>query len=233
MLYTIDGISYTGAFPSVLDKVKGSIQRIWTWDGINEVDNDHLACRYSGEPYSVSYHAPIQAGSVINVNYTDPTRFPPWSFGHGYGPMTAFMAACPEAGCEAVNLTSPIWFKIWEAGLLSGTWTEGHWAIADVYNGATLDIPTPKNLTKGKYILKHDMISIETGQMQIFPNCIHLDIRGEGTDIPTEKELVSFPGAYNGFDNISWEGRGHGSEWFWVDHANDTVSHTSLRARRN
>lgn len=136
----------------------------------------------------------------------------------------AYMAACPDSGCETVNLTAPIWFKIWEKGLLSGTWTTGHWAMADVLNHATLDIPTPKTLKKGKYILKHDMISIETGVMQIFPNCIHLDVSGEGTSLPKENELVSFPGAYDGFDGVSWEGPGHGSEWFWVEHENDTVS---------
>ncbi|PVH99823.1 lytic polysaccharide monooxygenase [Periconia macrospinosa] len=223
MLYTIDGVEHTGTHASVLNKVTGSIQRVWTWDGINEVSNDHLACRHSGEPYDISYHAPTKAGSTINVNYTDPLRFnPPWSFGHGYGPMMAYMAACPDSGCETVNLTAPIWFKIWEAGLLSGTWTTGHWAMADVMNGATLNIPTPKNLKKGKYILRHEMISIETGQMQIFPNCIHLDVRGDGSSVPKKDELVSFPGTYDGYAGVSWEMEGQGSEWFWVVHQYDT-----------
>ena len=114
--------------------------------------------------------------------------------------MLAYMAACPSTGCETLNLTSPVWFKVWQSGLLSGNWTHGLWHMADIMNFATLDIPTPKNLKKGKYMLKHDMISIETGQMQIFPNCIQLDVSGEGTSAPTEKELVAFPGEYNGFD---------------------------------
>jgi hypothetical protein len=115
--------------------------------------------------------------------------------------MNAHMAACPDTGCESVDLTAPIWFKIWEAGLLSGTWTEGHWAIADIANNySTLDIPTPKGLKSGKYLLKHDMISIETGQMQIFPNCIQLEVSGDGTEFPEDEELVAFPGGYDGFD---------------------------------
>ena len=172
-------------------------------DGVNTVDSDHLACRWSGNPTTNSYHAPMKAGSTININYTDPApQYDPWAFGHGYGPMLAYMAACPSTGCETLNLTSPVWFKVWQSGLLSGTWRDGHWGMADIMNFATLDIPTPKNLKKGKYMLKHDMISIETGGMQIFPNCIQLDVSGEGTSAPTEKELVAFPGEYNGFDGM-------------------------------
>jgi hypothetical protein len=114
--------------------------------------------------------------------------------------MNAYMSACPDTGCEHANLTAPIWFKIWEAGLLSGTWADGRWATADIMNHATLDIATPKDLKKGKYLLKHDMITIETGVMQIFPNCIHLKVGGSGTKAPAEEELVAFPGAYDGFD---------------------------------
>jgi lytic cellulose monooxygenase (C1-hydroxylating) len=225
MVYTIDDVQHFGsvllslsrltsslpstnpctrAWASVYNTTTGSIQRDWTWDAVLNVSSPDLACRTSGKPKSKSYHAPMTAGSTVYINYTDPTRFdPPWVFGHGYGPMIAYMAPCPDTGCENLDLTAPVWFKIWQVGLVSGNWANGYWPMADIMNfKSTLNIPTPKNLKKGKYLLKHDMISIETGAMQIFPNCVQLEVSGEGTSAPTEKELVAFPGAYDGYDGM-------------------------------
>lgn len=144
------------------NNTEGSIQRLWTWDhNVYTLDNPDMACGHDGTPHVKSSYAPIQAGSTVTVNYTIPLDDPrylwdggrQWIFGHPYGPMLAYMAACPEEGCEKVDLNFPIWFvtdpyglpcnrekillnvcdsrfKIWEAGLLNGTWTKGHWACA-------------------------------------------------------------------------------------------------------
>jgi hypothetical protein len=138
----------------------------------------------------------MKAGSTITVDYH---RSPEddYTFGHVIGPMTAYLARCPDDGCENVDLSAKMWFKIWEAGLLSGTWLQGHWAMRDIYEGASLEISTPANLRPGKYILKHDMINLETGPLQLFPNCVHLDISGDGDGFPSDENLVSFPGGYD------------------------------------
>jgi lytic cellulose monooxygenase (C1-hydroxylating) len=66
----------------------------------------------SGLPNVNSMHAPIAAGSTISINYTSHY----WNGGeeniwvHPIGPMLAYMAACPEEGCENVALNDPIWF---------------------------------------------------------------------------------------------------------------------------
>jgi cellulase len=138
----------------------------------------------------------MKAGATVTVDYKvngDRTS----SFGHPYGPMIAYMAACPEEGCESVDLLKPIWFKIWQVGLLSGQYVTGHWAMREVFNGDNLEIPTPASLKPGKYLLKHDMINLETGPIQIFPNCIQLDVSGSGSSAPDAKELVAFPGGYD------------------------------------
>jgi hypothetical protein len=87
-------------------------------------------------------------------------------------------------------------FKIWHAGLISGNHT-GYWAMRDVYEGANLDIPIPASLKPGKYLFRHDMLNLQTGPPQWFPNCIQLDVSGEGSSLPADEELVSFPGAYD------------------------------------
>jgi hypothetical protein len=111
--------------------------------------------------------------------------------------MVSYMAVCPSEGCENVDLLAPIWFKVWQVGLMSGNFVDGHWAMKDIMDGANLEIPTPASLKPGKYLLKHDMINLQTGPVQIFPNCIQLDVVGQGTKLPDAKELVAFPGGYD------------------------------------
>jgi hypothetical protein len=117
--------------------------------------------------------------------------------------------------------------------------------MRDVWLGANLDIATPKSLKPGKYLLRHEMINLEAGPAQFFPNCIQLDITGDGNSIPGESELVAFPGAY---DQVSppfqwFKSTCHvadmvlslqdeetsfvtlrGAEWFYTEHPDDTVS---------
>lgn len=179
-------------------KVEASIQRQWNWNGFMYPDELGTACGDPGTPHANSYHAPVQAGSVISIDYTTDEWTPgeTVTYGHPIGPIVVYMAACPDEGCEGVDVNAPIWFKIWEAGLVSGNWTEGYWAVRDVHEGANLDVPTPASLKPGKYLMRHEMINLQAGPVQFFPNCIQLDVSGEGNSLPAVEELVSFPGAY-------------------------------------
>lgn len=209
MSYEINGVHHRGNF----DKLKNpsSIQREWNWLSAEVTNDPYLACGPPGLVSAKSYHAPMKAGTVISINYTVPEELGPgydndldvwqglpvrrWTFGHDRGPMNAWMAPCPDEGCEKVNVNAPIWVKIWEAGLISGNWTDGYWAMRDVWFGANLDIPTPKSLKSGKYLLRHEMNNLINGG-QWFPNCIQLDVTGDGqTSLPTERGVaVSFGG---------------------------------------
>lgn len=75
-----------------------------------------MACGYTGASHPKSYHAPIVAGNTVSVNYSvetiDEELGRPWTFGHPIGPMLAYMAACPDEGCEAVDLKAPIWLVL-------------------------------------------------------------------------------------------------------------------------
>lgn len=249
MHYIIDGQTHKGNWDQL--KNPRSIQRSWDWDAAEPKDLA-MACGPPGTPAKESYHAPMKVGSTISVNYTVPEDAPmyrindqdgwqglpprPFTFGHDIGPMNAWMAPCPDEGCEKVDVNAPIWVKIWEAGLLSGDWINGVWAMADVYYGANLDIPTPKSLKSGKYLLRHEMNNLINGG-QWFPQCIQLDITGEGsTTLPSEEGVaVAFgvPGERNAYakdDDVNGsfcryaEGCS-GSSWFFGPTGRQTKYH--------
>ncbi|KAF2679572.1 lytic polysaccharide monooxygenase [Lentithecium fluviatile CBS 122367] len=222
MYYTIDGVLHAGAYPWVSNTTTGSIQRTWTWDGLTTPTSPHMPCNTPGTPFTPSYHASLTAGTTISISYA--VRDSKATFGHPYGPMLAYMAACPASGCEAVNLSAPIWFKIWEAGLLSGGFVDGRWAMRDVFEGAEVEIKVPRALRKGKYLLRHEMVNLQTGAAQFFPNCVQVEVRGTGDTMPKTEELVKFPGAYDGDWGTSWppETGDPYNTWFYVDHQDDT-----------
>jgi cellulase len=224
----------TSTWETVRDYQKGSIQRQWSWDALDPND-PYIACGNPGTPLNVSYHASVRAGSTIDVTYLG------WP--HSHGPMMAYLAACPEEGCESVDLKQAVWFKIWQEGLLSGDLVDGEWAMAKMVGDITeLRIPLLESVKPGKYLLKHDMANLEGGRVQLFVNCVQLDVGGEGVGSPKEEELVAFPGGYDkdagkivgcvmagmGLrkSGLSWANTniGQGAEWLYLNHAKDTVS---------
>jgi cellulase len=231
MHYIIDGVTHKGAIivgeRDETVNTEPSIQRLWTWSTAMGPRDPDMTCGPLGTPLAKSYHAPIVAGSTISVNYTgaagsiNPSTGHPYTFGHPYGSMMAYMAACPDEGCEGVELKAPIWFKVWDRGLISGTWVEGRWGMTDVYEGANLNISTPTSLKPGKYLLRHEMLNLQTGPPQWFVNCIQLDVSGDGSGLPSDDELVSFPKAYEKDADKSYATK-DGTTWFYVNNANST-----------
>jgi len=114
MNYNIDGHVHRGNW-QYQNNTEGSIQRYWTWDhNVGTLDNPDIACGHTGVPHEKSYHAPVIAGHTVSINYTvedgDMYMGRPWTFGHPLGPMLAYMARCPDEGCEKVDANSKIWF---------------------------------------------------------------------------------------------------------------------------
>ncbi|KAF2870115.1 glycoside hydrolase [Massariosphaeria phaeospora] len=199
--YTIDNVVHSGAGADVLNTTTSTIQRLWSYSGFDQRNNltdALLACGDPGTPSEHSYHAPHTAGSTISIDYIPAGSNQPTGFDHPYGPMLAYMAACPAAGCEAVDTQAQIWFKIWQVGLRSGEFVSGDWAMRDIQAGQPLAFATPKTLRPGKYLLRHEMVNLQTGPVQVFPNCVQLDVKGRGDSVPDKEALVAFPGAYEG-----------------------------------
>jgi hypothetical protein len=104
------------------------------------------------------------------------------------------MAACND-DCESVDLTSPIWFKVFQLGLINGTWADPFWAQEYLFQGAPFSVTIPEQLKPGRYLIRHEIIYI-LNSPQYFIECAQIEVSGNGTELPDPASLVSFPGAY-------------------------------------
>lgn len=172
------------------------IQRKWaSIDPIFNATSPFIACNDPGTP-PPSY-IPIAAGDNITAVY--------WYWLHPVGPMTAWLAACPpeaEGGCEAADVNEVDWFKIWEAGLLTGDVTEGMWWQKEFQNwDGSPDlwpVTIPATLRPGLYMIRHEILSIHIeDKPQFYPECAHLNVTSGGSALPPASFLKKFPGAYD------------------------------------
>lgn len=61
-------------------------------------------------------------------------------------------------------------------------------------------------------MLRHEIVNLELDPAQFYPNCAHLEVVGEGEDVPGEEEMVRFPGGYAvGDPGIAIAGKVRGS----------------------
>jgi hypothetical protein len=132
---------------------------------------------------------------------------PEYSWVHSTGPLLAYMAAC-NGPCDQFNPEGEkVWFKIYESGLKNGGELNEWGQRIDVASSQGWDqmtfanqgwsITIPKNLKPGNYLIRHEIIMIELMPPQLYPECAHLTVTGDGNELPGEEYLVSFPGAYS------------------------------------
>ena len=118
--------------------------------------------------------------------------------------MLAYLARCPGDSCANWDGKGAVWFKIAQVGLVPEAvdmckgWS---WVQADMdnpYNGRPdgWEVQIPRNLKKGAYLIRHEIIMLAANPAQFYPNCAQLMVSGDGDRLPKEEELVSFPGAY-------------------------------------
>ena len=94
------------------------------------------------------------------------------------------MANC-GGSCTNTNPSSLNWFKIDEAGLLSGTLRSGFWGQTRLQqNNNSWASTVPRSLPSGNYMIRHDLLSIHTSyQPQFYPECAQLQVTGGGNGI--------------------------------------------------
>jgi hypothetical protein len=114
---------------------------------IRELDSKLIACNSPGTPGKIS--APIKAGSSITAQWS---KWP-----HMSGPVTVYMAEC-RGDCASVQPSSLDWFKIYHAGLLSGTSAHGKWGATEmIKNNNSLTVKIPM-LKPANYLIRHETI---------------------------------------------------------------------------
>ena len=124
-------------------------------------------------------------------------RSAPWP--HNIGPVMVYMANCNGA-CTSANPASLNWFKIDEAGLLSGTVANGYWGSGQmIAQNSSWTSTIPKALPNGNYMLRHETLAIHTAnQPQFYMECAQVTITGGGSGNPGP--TITLPGGYSNSD---------------------------------
>ncbi|KAI0682923.1 glycoside hydrolase family 61 protein D [Cytidiella melzeri] len=193
--YSNAGKWYQGWAPYNSPTGQTTIQRSWSsYNPITDATDPTIACNDDGTSGALQLTATVAAGSAITAYWNQV-----WP--HAIGPMLTYLAQCPGTTCTGVNANTLKWFKIDEAGLLSGTVYSGSWAdgkmIADNSSWTTT---IPSTVPSGNYLIRFETIALHSLPAQFYPECAQIQITGGGTLAPTAAELVSFPGAYSNSD---------------------------------
>ena len=120
----------------------------------------------------------------------------------------AYLAEC-AGPCDGWDGSGKRWFKIWEAGyvargfpgsgyedtMLYPVATPVAWGLDHLINrGANVTIP--ETLRPGHYLLRYEIINLER-RTEFYPQCLQLEVSGDGKDAPGDEYMVQFPGAYS------------------------------------
>jgi hypothetical protein len=81
--------------------------------------------------------------------------------------MTVWMTEC-KGDCSTWSKPSEgEWFKIYQAGLLSGTIGHGHWGTNEMMSkGFSLTVKIPATLKPGNYLIRHETIVSSTHEFK-------------------------------------------------------------------
>ncbi|KAK6512539.1 hypothetical protein TWF481_001424 [Arthrobotrys musiformis] len=130
-----------------------------------------LLCQVGAKAAPQTAAAP--AGSKITFHWNQ------WPEAHK-GPILTYLAEC-GGDCSQVDNLSLKWFKIEEAGLLDAA--QNTWATdLMMQQGDAWNIQLPTNIKSGNYIMRHEMISLESTNsadgVQFYPTCFNLEVTG-------------------------------------------------------
>jgi hypothetical protein len=153
-----------------------------------DIHSNTLACNVQGED-PAPLIGDIQAGKTLSFKWNT------WPADH-IGPITVYLAPCPTDDCSTLSSSSARWFPIDKRGLdTTGQWFTPQFIAA----GATLTTTIPPTLKPGAYLARMEIIGLHsTGAPQFYPSCTQIRVSGSGSDIPSDSEMVSIPGLYDG-----------------------------------
>jgi hypothetical protein len=138
---------------------QNTIQRRWdTFDPLMDPSVEIMQCNDPGS--AANEVATIAAGEDITAYWNE------WE--HTIGPLIVWMAPC-SGDCASVPADG--WFKIDQAGLISGTIPDGVWGQAQMINSNNSWTSTiPSALAPGNYLIRHELIAIHSSnQPQFYP----------------------------------------------------------------
>ncbi|KAF9529108.1 cellulose-growth-specific protein [Crepidotus variabilis] len=192
--YKNAGVYYEGWKPYNPASGQSSIERPWsTYDPMTDVTASTFSCNNDGTAPAGQKTAQMAAGSDVTLYWND-------NYGHDTGPILTYLAQCPGS-CTGGNTKDLQWFKIQEAGLLSGTIAKGSWAAGKmIANNHSWTTTIPNTVPAGQYMIRHETIALHSLPSQSYAECAQIEITGGGTRAPLSGELVKFPGGYSKTD---------------------------------
>lgn len=160
-----------------------------------------ISCLMSGK-FSLKISSSFSIGNMDSFRTLTKQSNRPDSWHHANGPLLTYLAACPGDSCEGFDGSGDVWFKIDQLGLLPtatdlrGPWWQRELVLADGTAQEGYTVTIPKNLKPGNYLIRTELIMMASRPPQIYPECAQITVTGDGTELPGEEYLVSFPGAY-------------------------------------
>lgn len=195
LAYSWDGQWYDGWHPYNTPVGQTTIQRPWAiYDPITDATASTVACNDDGTAGALQLTATASAGTSITAYWNQV-----WP--HPYGPMLTYLAKCPGTTCDTVNAQTLQWFKIDQAGLLSGTVGNGTWGSGKmIADNSSWTTTIPPSVPGGQYLIRFETIALHSLPAQLYPECAQIQITDGGSREPTAAELVTFPGGYSNSD---------------------------------
>ncbi|KAI5120273.1 hypothetical protein M0805_005330 [Coniferiporia weirii] len=196
--YAWSGQWYWGWQPYDTPTGQTTIQRPWSsYNPITDATVSTLACNDDGTSGALQLTGTVSAGTAITAYWNQV-----WP--HPYGPMLTYLANCGGSTCTGVNANSLEWFKIDEAGLLSGTVYDGSWGAGQmIAQNSSWTTTIPSTVPSGNYLIRFETIALHSMPAQFYPECAQIQITNGGSLAPSGDELpsqVKFPGAYSNND---------------------------------
>ncbi|KAG8804866.1 hypothetical protein FRC17_005885, partial [Serendipita sp. 399] len=135
---------------------------------------------------SAALSASVAAGGTVTAKYSQ------WT--HMEGSISVYLFKCSGAFSSCTGSGNG-WFKIDEAGLLSGTMYSGTWGAGKVLQALQWTSTIPASLAPGNYIIRHELIAVhQSNTPQFYAECAQIVVTGSGTASPSGSYLVSIPG---------------------------------------
>ncbi|KAK0632965.1 glycoside hydrolase family 61 protein [Immersiella caudata] len=181
--YVIGGERYQGYDPFTAGPKPDTIQFPWeSYNPIFDVTDPKMRC--NGGSFA-KLSAPVKAGDTITAVWKQYT--------HQQGPVMVWLFKCPGdfANCGGEGKG---WFKIDQMGMWGAVMNSKSWGTAIVNEKLEWSSVVPKNLAPGKYLVRHELLSLhQKAKAQFYPECAQIIVSGDGTEVPPEEFLYSIP----------------------------------------
>ncbi|KAG8879364.1 hypothetical protein FRB98_005700 [Tulasnella sp. 332] len=159
---------------------------------VTDVTSQPIRC-YENSTASATAIATVAAGSHLGVQ-ADQAIYHPGYFSIYMSPVTPATTAASETAA-----TGKTWFKVWED---APTWTAAGGFVWPSESMTQFGFTIPKSVPSGQYLVRFEQIALHVastyGGAQFYLSCGQINVTGGGSGKPTN--LVSFPGAYTGYE---------------------------------